>query len=145
MRRILIGLCSFLFITIILFADNPHVPKAPVVVAQSDNPGQTVVIPPFTLYTPTISGDFRLSTYLEAPNVSGLNALCSITTWTDDVQSESDLLDMGLNTGQPTYTRETLVIHAVAGIPITVGVFNNPTGGCNVPPSYGAFWTLEQL
>jgi len=152
MRRILLFL--LFAIPLIVLADNPHnLPAAPVIVAQSDNVAQTAAIAPFVLFTPTASGDYRLSIYLEASAGTG-TALCTTWNWTDDYATHSgppfnttgtNFFNIGISSTTPMSGGTVNVFHVVAGSPITVGIFDNPSGGCNIPPSYGAFWTLEKL
>lgn len=127
-----------------LLADNPHsLPAAPIVVAQSDNVGQTAAIAPFTLFTPLTDGDYRLSIYLEdSPGVG--NALCASWSWTDDYAARGDLFNIGITT-TPQFGATVRVLRVKAGTPVTIQTVNNPPQGCVIPPSYGAFFVLEKL
>ena len=133
-----------LLIAGIVWADNPHnLPAAPVIVAQSDNVGQTTAIPPTTLFTPTVDGDYRLSIYLEdSPGVG--NALCASWSWTDDYASRGDLFDIGIN-ATSQFGGTIRVLRVKAGTPVVIQIVDNAPQGCVIPPNYGAFFTLEKL
>ena len=126
-------------------ADNPHVPRGPVIVADITLSGQTSQTA--ALFTPSTDGTFRISTYMEFFGTPGsTTAVNELLSYTDDLQFEQFNHSAG---GAPVAPCQlgmvcsiTTVIRDKSGAPITVDIepSNLPAGA-----SYTAYVIVEQL
>jgi hypothetical protein len=110
----------------------------PCIVASISLINQTASVSHVPIYTPTTSGLFRVTYYLES-DIHGIGGFWIFSwNWTDDLKTETPspiYLEPGgyLNYGVPG-------MRVLAGHPITYTVTNEGHGG-----SYSLFATVEQL
>ncbi len=118
--------------------ESPSCASFPCVVASVSLPNQTVSVSQVPIYTPTTSGLFRITFYMEA-DTQGIGGNWTLSwNWRDDLRTEAPnrlYLEPGqyVNYGIPG-------MRALAGYPITYTVTNVGHGG-----SYSLYATVEQL
>ncbi len=137
-------LCAPCFAQTITPTDSQHLPSTPVIVAKMEVRNQTGAINPFTLYTPSEDGDFRISAYMSSPSCvfSGV-AFDTLVSWTDDSNAwvAQNLAYLVCDTnGGPQYFPGEMFIHAKAGISISVQVYVAP----GASGSYSDYLVLER-
>jgi hypothetical protein len=130
------------------YADNPHnTPRAPIVVASISLQNQTATIPETSLFTPTASGDFRVSVYVDwSPLIDPGDAGFITVAWSDDYQQAVQrFLGFGPLFTNAGFATDTFSVHALANSPITytVGQSGNPPFSLATP--YNLYVTVEQL
>jgi hypothetical protein len=109
----------------------------PCVVASISLPNQTVSVSQVPIYTPTTSGLFRVTYYMEA-DTRGIGSNWTLAwNWRDDLKTEAPNR-LYLEPGQ--YFNYDFPVRALAGYPITYTVTNVGHGG-----SYSLYATVEQL
>jgi transcription elongation factor len=117
-------------------------PYATKVVAKKSFLNQTGAIASTTLYTPTASGNYRVSIYSDTQNPPDLNAMCPHFVWTDDFNSGQTNDGPGcLNTNPLTFGQGILVLHVKGGT--TISVYTS-TSYPEIPP-YNLYVTIEKL
>ncbi len=102
---------------------------------------QTAAIETTTIYTPTISGEFRVSVYMIC-TTAGTGTLSFTLGWTDEVSAKTlaPVSDVNLNSTTNGSTG-TAFIHAVSGA-IT---YATAIAGLAGNPQYSLYIVLEQL
>ena len=117
-------------------------PYATKVVAKKSFLNQTGAIASTTLYTPTASGNYRVSIYSDTQNPPDLNAMCPYFVWTDDFNGQTNEGGPGcLNTNPLTFGQGILVLHVKGGTTISVYTL---TSNPEIPP-YNLYVTIEKL
>ena len=125
--------------------------SSPAIVAKVAVTGQSAVIPATKVFTPKVSGLYRISSYM-AMTTPGSNASGGWylqLNWTDDAGAEaSDLLILG-DTQRPSSAfafpygpGNAFTFRAVAGVPVSYSVID---GGSNANGTYELFFTVERL
>jgi hypothetical protein len=116
-------------------ADNPHVPRGPVIVSEVDLTAETGNFGPTTIFTPTAAGLYRVTVYGEAS--ASNNGSCTVNLdWQDDYATNQRLVT---NEGFPCSGSRT--VFSIAGSPFQIisGV-SLPNGG-----TYNLSFIIEQL
>lgn len=92
------------------------------------------------IFTPSVSGLFRVSTYTTVEQVHGGSAAVSVY-WTDEIESTF------VNNPAAQYlspVSSSALIHAVAGDAISISV--SASGSPNPNPAlYTVYWVVEQI
>jgi hypothetical protein len=133
-------------------------PLVPTIVANIALTGQTATIPTTTLFTPNVSGPYRLTQYMvqttpsEGENQYSWNLGFS---WTDDAGVEgvgevgdlySGLAIWDFQVPPSAWSSTVSVIEAIAGHPVTYEVNTNAPGGtCNTCGAYSLYITAEKI
>ncbi|MGH9821718.1 MAG: hypothetical protein ACREDR_00445 [Blastocatellia bacterium] len=114
---------------------------SPVIVNGELIPGIIANIAATPLFTPKVSGLFKLSYYLGVTTIGTGGASTLVVTFTDDVQAQSTTINgPALNTLVPV--SGSYIFRAVAGQAISFAInIANPTGN----PQLQAHLVLEQL
>jgi hypothetical protein len=143
---LLIGTCSLCFAQATTPTTTTGFPR---VVAHVSLTGQSHGIPSTTVFTPTVSGLYRISAYmtLTVPQEQVGDWILGLG-WNDDAGTESTTLVEQPVSATPPFAYETnqnmntFTFWAKTGIPVTynVTVSGNPTG-----TQYELFFTIERL
>jgi len=111
----------------------PHRATSPTIVASQSFLNQTAFLPLTTVFTPTVTGMYRISVYGECqPNTSCLNGSTVINLVYTDASGIPQLL------GLSTASSGDFVIHPASGTSVQV-----QAGGAN--PTYNVYVVVEQL
>ena len=127
--------------------------SSPVIVAKGSFLNQNAPIPPTTIYTPTVTGLYRVAAYavITKNDLTGGSLWTYSLNWTDAGGPESTfpglyrdgkhrggfLNDISIQAGGPS-----TVIEAGAGFPIQVSMIQ---GGTADSAEYSLFYAVEQL
>lgn len=132
----LLGILAVL--TWVALATNPHVPSAPIVVAAPDFLNQTADLPRTTVFTPTVSGMYRITVYQEfVPQPPSSPCSSMEVLWTDDqniLHSHPLLNCIDFGGGEA-------IIYAIAGTSVDVDTHSSSLSG----QPYNLFVVVEQL
>ncbi|HEV2382365.1 MAG TPA: hypothetical protein VG206_21575 [Terriglobia bacterium] len=120
--------------------------QSPIIIERVVLKNQTAGIGPTALFTPTVSGLYRISTYVDVGPPSNDAQVCGSLSWNDDFSAHNnDLLwYVGGVPGCAFYGpngegSNVLVIHAAANQPVTFGTSSGRYG------VYTVLITVEQL
>jgi hypothetical protein len=131
---------------------SPTTSSSPTLVARVSLTGQTSDIATATLFTPKVSGLYRVNTYMvQTTPLNSSYAWYLTIGWTDDAGVETCTGILYMNFGQAppeawataTSTPGNVsIIEAIAGQPVTYGVsdYGQPAGG-----TYSVYITAEKL
>ena len=132
---------------------TPSGTVTPVIVASRALTGRTTMIPTTTLFTPSVTGLYRVSAYIAMSTSGTTGCPWDLTLgWTDDAGAEQaqNLLQLSASAHPPdaygfgeNALTQTAIMRAVAGSPIT---YNVPATGCSGDNgTYELFLTAERL
>jgi len=65
MKKLAIAFVLLLACAWFALADNPHIPRGPVIIAEASFLNQTADLPETTVFTPATTGMYRVSVYFE--------------------------------------------------------------------------------
>jgi hypothetical protein len=114
-------------------------------------------IPPTTLFSPEVSGLYRVSAYVEVTGPTSVSvSVCPSLSWTDDsmsLQANPNLVTPFAIADPCAQTNQNVafsaggstIIRAVANTPVTLAVPTYPTVFPDGSPSYSLFITVERL
>lgn len=113
----------------------------PIIIRQISLENQTVTSPLVHLFTPTTSGLYRLSGYMNASTQSSGSA-CPLFTWFDEVGSQLAIFSgpAGICATAGAEIAATAVVHARANEPVNLNTSLEGFTG-----TYNVFITVEQL
>lgn len=111
----------------------------PTIVANVALTDQTTAIHPTPIFTPSVSGLYRMSGYTEKAGCDG-KAWQAYFLWTDDTGYPQS--SQFINPGGCSVSTGTVTVRGVAGKPLSFSVHD--IGGSGATP-YGIFITVEQL
>jgi hypothetical protein len=147
-------LAAFVFTSGNRSADaSPTTLPSPVIVARVALLGQTATIPTTTLFTPKVSGLFRISAYLAMTTQGTTGGVWTFQVgWTDEAGAEAPTevpLYVTDNQrppnafawGQNISGEQTVILRAIANTPVTYTVFGDASAG----GAYEVFITAERL
>lgn len=145
MKLSLFGLLPLLLISVfagVFYARKSYVERSPLVVAERSllqQTGQTEVV----LFTPKITGNFRLSIY-QNQMASPYGPIVQVT-WTDELGTEQtdpggSVCPVIINSSQTAVSGCTVFVHAVAGYPIQLNTSVNIA-----QPAYSLYATVEEM
>ena len=122
----------------------------PVIVANLALTGQTAAIPETTLFTPTVTGLYRISTYMTMAQHGDGSSIWGVKLgWTDDAGVESNNAIQLFGASNPPTAYDALggtggsvsTIECVGGTPVTYSVAKSGTFG----GMYSLYFTVERL
>lgn len=150
MKRLVAGLCLVSLFSSISLGITPYATQ---VVAKGTFLNKVGVFPTTTIYTPSTTGNFRVSVYLICPGVTvGASEIYVVPSWFDGVATFPNSLEkivigyaptpLKNSPGQePFYAGGSIVIHAVAGHPIHLIDF----GTNDLTDPYDVYFVVEKL
>ena len=126
-----------LIFAVISHASDPHIPKAPIIVA-SQTFTLSANLPNTAVFTPSVAGQYRVQVYLEASPSQNIQVGIG---WTDDFSTNSmPAFASTTNYNAPSAVANRIwPLYSVAGQPITL---NTQLAG---PATYTLFVVVEQL
>jgi len=93
-----------------------------------------------------VTSDYR---HMWRHNQATWAALCPQISWTDDFTLQpaggSAFTFLGPPGTAGNFGQTVIMVHAKSQTPITVEVPTLPNVGCNIPPNYSLFVTVEEL
>lgn len=140
-----LGILVFAVLLVGMFADNPHTPRAPIVVAEQTIVGRFGSSPSVPLFTPASDGTFRLSVYVSSASCSfssGTPTQVGVT-WNDGIDNRikyspgPQCNGVGYSMSPLDYTA---VIHGSAGQAISFSVV-----AYDSTDAFSYYLVLEQL
>jgi hypothetical protein len=138
----ILAVIAVVLIALGLYADNPHVPRGAVIVAQQNFVSDGTGVPWTTIFTPSTDGVYRLSIYTTLPSSSS-SGFYAFARWADDYTSYLTNPDFysssscGAGPYNPGYCTQT--IFAKASVAIQIKTSDSPPSGSEV------FVVVEQL
>lgn len=91
----------------------------------------------------------RTNAYVEAQPGNATGLLCAELSWTDDFAFQpaggSAVAFLGPPGAAGDFGQTVIMVHAKTHTPITVEVPILTNVGCNIPPNYSLFVTVEEL
>jgi hypothetical protein len=135
MKRTLI----FLLLAVsVVFATNPHTPRAPIVVAEATYINQNLDLAQTTVFTPSSDGLYRITAYVEFVPTNSANTTNVLAFWTDNEKTKGANLSVAGNNGLFV----PVTVYALAGTPISI-----ETNGTSLASGseYNLYVTVEQL
>jgi hypothetical protein len=140
-RLIILGsvLCSFVSM---LMADGP-VEHSPIILAQKSFVAATASISPVTVFTPSSTGTFRVTGYVEQSNTTDGYGPEVFVLWTGDFGSYQQQVNGGLSYSgaAAAATLQLLTVHSAANQPIQISTTVNP----NEQGTYNLYVVVERL
>jgi hypothetical protein len=135
----------FIAVVVVILAGTclAQLPRQVVVVAdvaRTNRTGNTGGI----LFTPTLTGMFRVSFYVQCTRGSNLGgtALSPMLSWTDDIGADSQMFPSVVDIFAGPPVSSIFIIKAIAGTPVRWSVRPNTTGDNSV---YEVYVALEAI
>ncbi len=156
MRKIIGWIIAFVFVALVTLGVQRSLGAAsnsyshPVIVANLALTGQTAAIPETTLFTPRVTGLYRISTYMTMAQHGDSGSLWGVKLgWTDDAGVESNTQIQLFASSNPPKAYDGLggtggsvsTVECVGGTPVTYSVGKSGTFG----GIYSLYFTVERL
>jgi len=142
MKRVSIYLVALTLVGLAILHSAKGQASAPFptyVVAKAAFVGQTGNLPATTVYTPLVTGDYRLSMYVDQPTYQG-SYPCVYWTWTDDFSAQINATGACTGGGSTSvFGSNDVFVRALAGQPIQITSQGSASGPFNV------YVTVEQV
>jgi hypothetical protein len=119
--------------------------QSPVIIRQIFLQNQSTSPGTITLFTPTSSGLYRISLYVNLTPPSNTGSMCPVVDWTDEAGGEYSFFQLGTNALNCPIVGEigggSIIIHDLAHNPVTLNPeLSDPFNG-----QYNLLVTVEQL
>jgi hypothetical protein len=153
----LLALALYMIPTTAVAQQSGFKPGVPVIVNETEFINQTAPLPATTIFTPTLAGTYRVSSYVEFTSLTSVQwEVCASLQWTDDSVTQqvgylSSAESSGGVCGAISYTNPnrnisawgSVIIHPQAGSAVNLTIEASfPAPGA---PAYSVYITIERL